>query len=98
FPTDNATNQNAGALSDSVEMESVLASLPRRYLTGTADQAAGDSAERRHQHGSDHGQAEHRRRARQGLVRGEGGRRVDLPSRERQVPFGRPLSDGGLAA
>ena len=61
-------------------------------------QAAGDNAEARHQHPSRHAQAEHPRRARKGLVRREGRRGVDLPSRERQIHPGRPRADGGLDA
>ena len=45
----------------------------------------GDSPKARHQHRSHHSQAQHPRRAREGLVRREGRRGLDLPSRERQL-------------
>src|SRR6266545_3961742 len=55
-------------------------------------------AEARHQHHSDHAQAEHHRRARQGLVRREGRRGFDLPSRTRPLHAHRPGANVRLVA
>ena len=51
-----------------------------------------------HQHDSHYAQAEHRRRARQGLVRRQRGRSVALPPRERQLQAHRPRTDGRMAS
>jgi len=46
-----------------------------------------------HEHARHHPQAEHPRRVREGLVRDQRGRGVDLQARERKVRDGRPRAD-----
>ena len=60
-------------------------------------QAAGDKPQARHQHCTNYPQAEHPRRAWQGLIRCQGRRGINISPREWQVRPDRTRADGGVA-